>query len=253
MLKHEINPAFEELKDEILALPSRFAYEGKHIYGGRRNLIKSLKMGDLEVNVKSFKRPHILNRFIYAWLRKSKAERSYINAMRLLKMKVGTPTPIAYLVYQDAKGVKKSYYISIQQPCDYVLLDLLEQRPPDFEQLFRSYIEFVYSLHQKGIFFIDLSTGNTLLNRKEGNPEFFLVDLNRIDFHSHPLTPQKGMSNFCRLDISDENMNFIITEYARLTGKLAEQLLQIFHYYKRKENLRRSSKKFFRLFKRKKQ
>lgn len=81
-----------------------------------------MTLDDLQINVKSFKRPHILNRFIYAWFRKSMAERSYGNALRLLGMGIGTPAPIAYLVYKNAKGVNRSYYISIQQPCDYVLL-----------------------------------------------------------------------------------------------------------------------------------
>ena len=253
MLKYEINPIFLDLKDEIFALPSRFEHEGKVIYRGR-NLIKVMTLGNLQINVKSFKRPHILNRFVYAWLRKSKAERSYLNAMRLLDMEIGTPEPIAYLVYQGASGVKRSYYISIQQPCDYVLLDLLQQRPPDFDDLFRAYVRFVYDFHQKGVYFVDLSTGNTLLNREQGTDRFrfFLVDLNRINFHSRPLTPHEGVSNFCRIDLESKDLKFIVEEYAQLTGMSVSSLHQTLFRHKQKEEHRRQTKKFFRLFKKKK-
>ena len=61
MIKYEINPAFLARKAEIMALPVRFEQEGQIIYRGR-NLIKIMTLDDLQINVKSFKRPHILNR-----------------------------------------------------------------------------------------------------------------------------------------------------------------------------------------------
>lgn len=250
MIKYEINPAYLHLKEDILALPVRFQHEGQVIYRGR-NLIKIMTLEGLQINVKSFKRPHILNRFIYAWFRKSKAERSYLNALRLLRMGIGSPEPIAYLVYKDAGGVNRSYYISIQQPCDYVLLDLLEQRPADFEELFRAYVHFVYGFHRKGVYFIDLSTGNTLIERGEGENahRFYLVDLNRINFGSSPLTSYEGMRNFCRIDLSAGDLDFVIKEYAAVTGEPVKAMKQVLFRYKRKENLRRWMKQRFKIFK----
>lgn len=253
MIKYEINPAYLHLKEEILVLPARFEKEGEVIYRGR-NLIKIMTLDDLQINVKSFKRPHVLNRFIYAWFRKSKAERSYLNALRLLRMDIGTPEPIAYLVYQDAQGVDRSYYISVQQPCDYVLLDLLEQRPVDFEELFRAYVHFVYHFHQRGVYFVDLSTGNTLVERgqEENSHRFYLVDLNRINFKPGPLTPFDGMRNFCRIDLDDQDLEFIIREYTAITGMPEKAMRQVLFRYKRKENFRRWMKQCFKIFKKRK-
>lgn len=250
MIKYEINPAYFHLKEEILALPARFEKEGQVIYRGR-NLIKIMTLAGLQINVKSFKCPHVLNRFIYAWFRKSKAERSYLNALRLLRMDIGTPEPIAYLVYQDAQGVNRSYYISIQQPCDYVLLDLLQQRPADFEELFRAYVYFVYCFHQKGVYFVDLSTGNTLVERgrKEHAHRFYLVDLNRINFKSVALTPFDGMRNFCRIDLNDQDLEFIVREYAAITGVPEKDMWRVLFYNKRKENFRRWMKQRFKILK----
>lgn len=81
MIKFQINPKYNHLKEEILALPQRFENEGEVIYAWR-NLIKVLTIKGLKINVKSFKVPHIINRFAYRYIRKSKAERSYLNADR---------------------------------------------------------------------------------------------------------------------------------------------------------------------------
>lgn len=239
MTGYTINPAYRDRENEILALPVRFQEEGKVIYKGR-NLIKVMELGGLSINVKSFKRPHIVNRFIYAWFRKPKAERSYLNALRLLGMGVGTPEPIAYLVYKNLKGVNRSYYVSVQQPCDYVLLELLQQRPDHFEELFRAYVRFVYDFHQKGVFFVDLSTGNTLIEvDPSGNHRFYLVDLNRIHFRKRSLSHFEGMRNFCRIDLKQEDIDFVVREYARLTGESVASLEKVLNRYKRLEMFRR--------------
>lgn len=249
MIKYEINPKYKEFEKDILSLPKRFEEEGRVIYRGR-NLIKVMTLGTLQINVKSFKRPHILNRFIYAWFRKSKAERSYLNGLRLLDMGIGTPEPIAFMVFCDKKGVNRSYYISVQQECDSVLLDLLQQRPADFEELFRAYVQFVYDFHRKGVYFIDLSTGNTLLTRcSAGHHLFYLVDLNRIIFRKEGLSHREGIKNFCRIDLEKTDLEFILREYARLTGEPEPLLRKVLYRYKHKELFRRQFKQWLKLFK----
>lgn len=242
MIKFQINPKYNHLKEEILALPQRFENEGEVIYAWR-NLIKVLTIKGLKINVKSFKVPHIINRFAYRYIRKSKAERSYLNALKMLKIGIGTPDPIAYIIYQTPKGITKSYYISIQQECDYVLRELLEQQPKDFNILFSNYVDFVYSFHQKGLYFLDLSTGNTLLNREEkGKANFFLVDLNRAKFHSYPLNPYKGIQAFCRLDTTEENIRFIIHRYAEISGTPEKLLANAYYKSKQHDTNRRKRK-----------
>jgi hypothetical protein len=76
---------------------------------------------------------------------------------------------------------------------------------PDHENILRQFTRFSFDLHEKGIEFLDHSPGNTLIKKTTGgNYDFFLVDLNRMNFHvtmdfdrrmlnlSH-LTPKKGM------------------------------------------------------------
>lgn len=243
---YSVNPQYEHCRADIETLPFRFEQEGVVIYD-LRNRIKKIHIAGQQWNVKSFKIPHCLNRFVYRYIRKSKAERSYLNALRLLQMGVDTPAPIAYIVERNIWGISRSFYISEQLSYDYVLRELLEQRPEDFYDLLRDYVAFVLSFHRKGIFFLDLSTGNTLIVRQpEGGAKFYLVDVNRTSFHSHPLTCRQGVKAFCRLDSSAEDKEYILREYARQGGYDLSDVKNSYRYYKKQDERRRRMKHKFR-------
>ena len=117
------HPEYRQLHDELTLLPQHFEEEGTIVYQGR-NLIKALRIGDTLRNVKSFKIPHWLNRFVYAYFRPSKAKRSFTYANLLLAKGIGTPCPIAYLVERSFWGIRRSYYVSEQVAFDYEFRDL---------------------------------------------------------------------------------------------------------------------------------
>lgn len=237
-IKYEINPKYEFLREDILSIPGRFEKEGKVIYDCR-NVIKVMSLGTLQINVKSFKPPHVLNRYVYAWVRKSKAERSYEAALRLLDKGILTPDPIAYIVFREKMSITRSYYISIQQEYDFVLKEMLEQRPPDMTELFRRYVRYVYELQRKDVFFVDLNVGNTLICRNGGDPLFYLVDLNRTKFKQ--VSHREGMANFCRIDLWKPDLEFLIGEYCSITGERPEVMAAVIEKYKRR---RLAAKKF---------
>ena len=89
------HPEYRQLHDELTLLPQHFEEEGTIVYQGR-NLIKALRIGGTLRNVKSFKIPHWLNRFVYAYFRPSKAKRSFTYANLLLAKGIGTPCPIGH-------------------------------------------------------------------------------------------------------------------------------------------------------------
>lgn len=243
MRRYEINPIYKTCKELIDGIPSRFEREGEVLYQWR-NCIKKIIVEDGMVwNVKSFKIPYFLNRFVYRYFRKSKAERSYINAMRLLQYGVDTPTPVAYIIEQNAWGISHSYYISEQLSYDCDLHALLDEHPADFEELLRGYARFVYSFHRKGIYFLDLSVGNTLIVRKpEGGARYYLVDLNRTWFYGRPLTCLEGVKGFCRIDTPWENKDFILHEYAKAGGYEYAEVLRNYKKCERRDDLRRALK-----------
>lgn len=216
MMKYVIQEKYMDLKEEILSVPLNFERENE-VIDDYRNVIKIVDIGGVKCNVKMFKPPHLINQIAYAYLRKSKAERSYLNAEILLKQGILTPQPVAYIVYQNILGVTRSYYISVQLEYDFRFRELLQQQPDDLEDILKGFTRFTYDFQQKHILFKDHSQGNTLIKRRPDHGcDFYLVDLNRIRFRR--LTAHEGVVNFGRLRLSGRNLDVVAQEYASLTG-----------------------------------
>lgn len=248
-----IHRLYEHLRNEIYHIPSRFANEGDVIYNVR-NCIKKLNVAEEVWNIKSFQIPISINRFIYRYCRKSKAERSYRNAMRLLQLDISTPQPIAYIIEKNLWRIQRSYYISQQIAYDYTLGDLFRKPPADAAQIITLCIKYINSFHRKGVYFIDLSVGNILIKRESnGDFTFFLIDLNRTRFYNRPLTCRECVKAFCRLDTTDEQKENVLQQYARISGFDYADVLRYYQQHKEKDIRRRKMKKYHlkRLLKRK--
>lgn len=212
-------------KDEIISLVNSFNTNGKLLYGGSRNAIKIFEINNYTVNIKSFKVPNFINTIVYKYFRKSKARRSFEFANILLENKIGTPQPIAYFENSTFLGLKDSYYISQHLDCDLTFRELVQI--PDFpenEIILRQFTRFSYNLHQKGIEFLDHSPGNTLIKKgTNGNYEFFLVDLNRMEFHKS-MSFEVRMKNLCRLTHKKEMVAIMSNEYAIISGESEQRI-----------------------------
>ena len=78
----------------MYSIPERFAAgEGTVVYKGR-NELRKMTYGGLDLVVKSFHRPNLVNRFVYGVFRPSKAKRSYDHARMYQEIGVGTPVGI---------------------------------------------------------------------------------------------------------------------------------------------------------------
>lgn len=221
-MKYEIHSKYIHFKEEILTIPSRFEKE-MNVIDDYRNVIKIMDIGGIKCNVKMFKPPHLINQIAYAYIRKSKAERSYLNAEILLSYGVLTPDPVAYMVYKNAIGVTRSFYVSVQLDYDFRFRELLQEQPIDLEEILIAFTRFTHDFQQKQVFFKDHSQGNTLIKRGcDGSCDFYLVDLNRISYRK--LTSKEGIVNFSRLGLEGKNLGIVSLEYARLTGGNVEYI-----------------------------
>jgi len=215
-------------KKEVLLLIQEFNSSLGLLFGdGIRNVIKLFELDGKTINIKSFKIPNLINKIAYRYFRKSKARRSFEYATFLLKNGIGTPQPIAYLENYDWIGLKDSYYVSEHLQCDLTFRKLIEMPTyPDFESILRQFTRFSYSLHQKGIEFKDHSPGNTLIKKNvDGKYDFFLVDLNRMDFHEK-MSFELRMKNLCRLTPVKEMVEIMSSEYAKLSGESEELIFK---------------------------
>lgn len=185
---------------------------------GKRNIIKIIKIDTINLNIKAFKIPNIVNQIVYNFFRKSKAQRSYEYAEKLLKMGVGTPKPIAFFEFKTPLLFKKSFYVSEQLECDLTYRELTTDFSiPDYDTILRAFTRFTFSLHEKGINFLDHSPGNTLIKKNGDTYDFYLVDLNRMNFG--PLDFETRIKNFTRLTIHKSMVEVMSDEYAKCTGE----------------------------------
>ena len=242
---------YSKFNPEVTNFVCNFASNVKIFGDGKRNIIKLFDLDSKQINIKSFKKPHLLNSVIYKYFRKSKAKRSFEFANILLENNIGTPQPIAYFENSNFFGLKDSYYISEHLECDLTFRELVEI--PDFpenEIILRQFTRFSYNLHQKGIEFLDHSPGNTLVKKcNNGNYEFFLVDLNRMLFHKS-MSFETRMKNLCRLTPKKEMVVIMSNEYADISGESEElvfdtlwKLTSDFQYkFHRKKRLKKKLK-----------
>lgn len=213
---------FSQLKNEILDIIKNFKNSGTLIGPGARNVVKFFEIDGNKYNFKSFTQHNFINRHVYKYYRKSKARRSYEYANILLSKGYYTPNPIAYIEFFDFWGLTSSYYVSEQLDNCFPLSDaLFNPQFSDRENIFKAYTDLIYNLHESGIEFIDNASGNFLIKKCDGNYKFYLVDLNRINFHENfPL--EKRFKNFARLTTSPEIIKIIADEYASLSGNASD-------------------------------
>ncbi|MGW1455404.1 lipopolysaccharide kinase InaA family protein [Salegentibacter agarivorans] len=230
-MKIKISQAYKEVKPEIEAIVFNFKKKGEMLVDGKRNKIKTFDLDGKKVNVKSFKIPNALNKFAYRFFRKSKAERSFIYAHHLLSKDIGTPYPIAYAEETSAFSFLRSFYLSEQLSYDLTFRDI-DLNKPGHEAILRAFTRFIFELHEKKIEFLDNSPGNTLIRLNDGNPQFFLVDLNRMNFKA--LNFSERMKNFSRLTQEKEVVRIMANEYAKQIDKNEEEVFEAMWFYIRK-------------------
>jgi hypothetical protein len=223
-----IAPKFLDKQQEITGIIENFNTTGTLFVNGRRNKIKTFNLDGVVLNVKSFKVPNAVNRFVYRFLRKSKARRSYEYANLLLEKGIGTPQPIAYFENSNSISFLDSYYISEQLVADLTFRELVEVPDyPDHDNILRQFTAFSFLLHEKGIEFTDHSPGNTLIkNLGDGKYAFYLVDLNRMNFHDH-MSFELRMENLKRLTPKESMVAVMSNEYAKLYNRAEADIFNL--------------------------
>nr|WP_315252775.1 Kdo domain containing protein [uncultured Flavobacterium sp.] len=229
---HIINPKFSSKFTIVNSFILDFASAGKLFGDGKRNVIKLFDLDGMTINIKSFKIPNLINKIAYRYFRKSKARRSFEYATVLLEKGIGTPQPIAFFENYNWLGLKDSYYVSEHLQCDLTYRELLEIPDyPDHDNILRQFTRFSYELHQKGIEFKDHSPGNTLIKKNiQGEYDFFLVDLNRMNFHEK-MSFELRMKNLCRLTNLKEMVAVMSNEYAKVSGESEDLIFETLWKY----------------------
>ena len=217
-MKKVFHKAYKLFESELDNFIENFDVLGEDFGNQDRNSLKLFRLGGKVFNVKSFRIPNIINQIAYRFFRKSKAQRSFEYANKLKSLNIGTPQPIAYYEFKTPFLFKKSYYISEQKDCDFTYRELTTDfNIPNYDAILRAFTRFTFNLHENGVHFLDHSPGNTLINKTDNGYDFYLVDLNRMEFKS--LDFKTRIKNFSKLTIHKSMIEVMSDEYAKCSGE----------------------------------
>ncbi|MCH5219981.1 MAG: hypothetical protein J1F20_05360 [Muribaculaceae bacterium] len=212
-----INPKYESKYGDFVR---RLANEGmpsraESLYSGRNHIYK-IPIGEEAVNVKSFRRPSVFNSLVYTNFRKSKARRSYENALYLIAHDLPTPAPIAWIEKKSGGRLSESYYICEQSPYENNLRIWEKWDEATRDKVLYKYARLMVKIHEAGVWHHDLSPGNILwTDTADDDIKFHIVDLNRMTLLNRPLNTKERFSNF-------RNINLVSAETARLARHYAD-------------------------------
>lgn len=246
-IKYKLHDNFKIFKNDLFNIKTIFLQYDDTIHKAR-NVLKIIPLHGIDTVVKAFRVPNAINQFAYAYIRKSKAYKSYFNAVKLEELSVNTPSPIGFIEFYSNGFFKESFFLSKHYPYDFTMADVRDNNPPDKKEILKAFAAFTYELHQKGVWHVDYSGGNILINKAEEGYTFSLVDINRMKFKT--ITRYEGLENFNKLWLQEDDLTLLAQTYAQLaaldTRKAIEEILHQDQKLKNHVLRRRKFKAFFK-------
>ena len=176
-----------------------------------RNTLTLVNVDGTKLVVKSFDHFSLPNRFIYAYFRKSKAERSFLYAQRLIDLGFGSPRPLAFFDVIQHGMVRRSCYLSAYDGLSKPVVNW--HRRDNAQEYAKHLAQLTLSLHEAGVYHHDYNTDNVLC---DDNWNFSMVDLNRIHFWKGD--EDERISGIIRIADSNDGVAAVAREYATLRG-----------------------------------
>ncbi|QOY55226.1 hypothetical protein HUE87_03030 [Candidatus Sulfurimonas marisnigri] len=213
--KIQYNKQFENFKNILLNIKSIFSQNSQTIHLAR-NELKIIEIENISTVVKAFRVPNVLNQFVYAYLRKSKAYKAFHNATILHDLHVSTPEPIGYIEFFKFALLKESFFISKEFKYDFTIAHIRDEQPEYKKNVLEDFAEFTYYIHTKGVWHVDYSGGNILVKKDGDKYLFSLVDINRMKFRT--ISNYEGLENFNKLWFNEEDLTTIAKAYSKLAS-----------------------------------
>ena len=225
-IKYELDKKNLECKEFLLDIKNYFSENSNTIHKAR-NELKVISYKNISTVVKAFKVPNLLNQFVYAYFRNSKAKKSFLNAQKLQKLNINTPEAIGYIEFYKNLLFKESFFIAKEYQYDFTIREPLRNLElKNAELILKQFVRFTYNLHKNGVYHKDYSAGNILVLKKDENTyEFSIVDINRMEFKKVDLF--LGLDNFAKLWLDDENLVLIAKEYAKASKEDENHCIEI--------------------------
>lgn len=243
-----IHPKYAHIKEELSKIPND-DYEHIHTFCNNRNLVEQTKIRNYIFVIKKYRVPNIANRIIYTFFRKSKAQRAYNNALKILRYGINTPFPVAYIETKKKglfhTGYFISEYMSYPTLAEYKNINISTEESNKFKD---DFLNFTIELHEKNILPLDYNTSNIFCYKEEksGRYKFALTDINRATFGY--FSPYKPMLSFAQMGLSPKELVNVMTEYSSRRKIDLEASLFIVLFYRIRRRLRIFLKKQIKSF-----
>jgi hypothetical protein len=210
LIKYEINSKFDNFK-EFLQNIKRYFSQNKNTIHKARNELKIIEHNNIDIVVKSFKIPNIINQIAYTFFRHGKAKKSYKYSLKIGEF---TPTAIGYIEFYRFGLLKNSFFLSKKFDYDFTIREpLLDLNFENRDLIFEAFANFTLKLHNNNIYHNDYSPGNILIKKENDNYIFKIVDINRMKFIR--LNQKHRAKNFSKLWASDDVLKIIANEYKK--------------------------------------
>ena len=232
-MKVVIAPAYQHLESFISAIPQG-DYPREKVFSDRRNHVELVRVGDLLLVVKKFKRPTLANCVIYTWFRKNKAQHAWENAYLFKKLNLETAEPVATIVRKKYGFFHTAWFISEYLP--YPDLEEVYQAcetDEEKEALIDAFVAYTLHLHALGIIHRDYNRKNILVHKEVDGYHFAMIDINRLWLKRNP-DVRLSMRSLLMLKMNDEAKEMLLPKYAEKRGFSVEDcqlcLDKIEHY-----------------------
>lgn len=219
-----INPKYQhdaDLRALLHRLPEAFAAgEGELIYDKRNKLRRfSLPSGRVIV-VKAYHHPNLFQRLCYSTFWSNKAIKSYDYGMRLLRMGIDTPEPIACITYHKLGCLVRSYYFVSTEDTRPDCKVLTQRNTAEAQPLIEALATFLAAMHRQGFLHGDANLSNFLYSQDPTDHayHFAVIDTNRSRFLSRPATQDEVLHNLMRLTHIRPVLGQLVRTYARQQG-----------------------------------
>ena len=212
-----------------------------------------------KVVVKLFRPPGRIRRFLRR-KKGDKALRSWNGAQELLRRGIATPLPVAFLHNPAGMLACESWYICDEFAGGFSARDAFtafSRGAQEFEGLaqddfYSKTAIFLRKMHDRGVYFRDLSAGNLLFQAgKKSELEFALIDTARAVFREAGIGLRERLCDLMRLchPLEWKGRKELIGKYMALSGWRYRPWMDIpFHYYDFKHWLKRKFKRLRRSF-----
>lgn len=185
----------------------------------------------------------------------SKGLRSWNGANELLRRGIDTAQPVAYFEKVGDASLTRNYYICEYVNSDFSARELLSAYATgekvyqgiSEEDAYRQLCGFLIVMHNRGVFFRDLSGGNILISKLPDNElAFSLIDTGRAHFFERATPIRKRLADLTRVcnKMSSSGRNQFMQMYLAKLGRRFGYWQKLpFYLYNTKVKIKRSFKR----------